>query len=161
MPTLVELTTQIVTAQTSVSALSTDEIVSALTRIHATLGQLEGAASSVIVKQPAQAKVTIGKAAEHGRLACMICGKSFKVLGAHLQNMHGINTKEYRKRFSLPVGRPVAVQGAIAVLPEPIAPAKPQRPIKAQRSAKPVQSSKPAAAPLAAPRQTGRPRKNA
>jgi|GEM_PF-3830987 len=181
MPTLVELATQIVTAQTTVSALSTDEIVSALTRIHATLGQLDGVAATGFGKPSAAVGVTVGKALGKSPVVCMICGKSFKMLGAHLATIHGINTKEYRKRFSLPATPPVAVQGAAAVVTASARPSAPKPAAGMQRTAKPARALKMASVPKQAstpvmasvpkqaaaadsatpPRKAGRPRKNA
>lgn len=102
MSTLIELASQIVTAQTSSAAMSTEDILSSLTRIHCTLGQLEAGAIPDPGKETVGHGITVEKAFKKNEVVCMICGKAFKTLGVHLSITHGIKAKEYRKRFGLP-----------------------------------------------------------
>ena len=132
MSTLIELTTQIVTAQASMTAMSTDSIVSALTRIHSTLGQLESGVPPVSVREraaaptpvsvreraAAPAPVSVKETAEQplcmkdafkmNEVICLICGKSFKTLGHHLQAAHSLKSSDYRKRFGIPRNQPLS-----------------------------------------------------
>lgn len=120
MPTLIELTTQIVTAQASMTAMSTDSIVSALSRIHSTLEQLESGAPPVSVREraAAPAPVSVKETAEQPlcmkdalkmkEVICLICGKSFKTLGHHLQAAHSLKSSDYRKQFGIPSNQPLS-----------------------------------------------------
>lgn len=118
MPTLVELATQIVTAQATASALSTDEVVTALTRVHATLGQLESGVNRIgaaavpagvpaVLAPEATAPLNLDKIFKKNEVICLICGKGFKTLGRHLISNHGMEPKEYRRRFNLPKHQPL------------------------------------------------------
>jgi len=114
MPTLVELATQIVTAQATASALSTDDIISSLTRIHTTLGQLETGVASALVTGPAdpapkrEPVVTVDKAFKKNEVVCLVCGKPFKSLGSHLSIAHGMTSKQYRQQFGIPKSQPLS-----------------------------------------------------
>ena len=110
MPTLVELATQLVTAQSSVSAMTTDEILSSLTRIHSTLGQLESNGPPVLGREAGDPGITMEKVFRKNEVTCMICGKSFRTLGTHLSCTHDISSKEYRKRFGIPKTQPLAAK---------------------------------------------------
>lgn len=114
MPTLVELATQIVTAQTTSSSMSTDDIVLSLTKIHSTLGQLEGTLTQQDVRPHMQERpqmkeraLTVKTAFKKNEIICMVCGKSFQMLGQHLSAKHGLSPRDYRKRFNLPADQPL------------------------------------------------------
>lgn len=119
MPTLVELTTQIVTAQTTASALSTDEILSSLTRIHTTLGQLEAGTSSTFSRETAEPALKLEKAFKKNEVVCLICGKSFTTLGSHLSRTHGITPTAYRKRFAISKNQPLSAKAYLEKLRNP------------------------------------------
>ena len=108
MPSLIELTTQLVTAQTTSAAMSTDEIVASLTKIHTTLGQLENGGAAVNLGRVAvEQKLTVEKSFRKTEILCMICGKAFKALTHHLNTKHGLKPKEYRKQFAIPRDQPL------------------------------------------------------
>ena len=110
MPTLVELATQIVAAQTSSAAMSTEDILSSLTRIHSTLGQLENGVTPGIGKETTDPSLTLKQAFKKNEVVCMICGKGFKTLGHHLTSTHGINPRDYRKQFGIPKNQTLAAK---------------------------------------------------
>lgn len=111
MPTLVELASQIVTAQTTSAAMSTEEIVLSLTKIHDILGQLEGStAVQTVPGTPSETKerpLTLKAAFKKYEVVCMICGKTFKTLALHLTRKHGMTTRQYRKQFAIPADLPL------------------------------------------------------
>ena len=39
----------------------------------------------------------------HNKIQCLICGKWFKSLAAHIAMKHGINVREYKDKFNLPL----------------------------------------------------------
>lgn len=110
MPTLVELATQIVTAQTTASALSTDDILTSLTRVHAILGQLESNALVAVAREGTEPALKLEKAFRKNEVVCMLCGKSYKMLGTHLTCTHGITPNAYRKQFAIPKSQPLAAK---------------------------------------------------
>lgn len=40
--------------------------------------------------------------APDGRIVCLLCGKNYRALGAHLSRIHEVDVDEYRKRYGLP-----------------------------------------------------------
>ncbi|EPN2807573.1 MucR family transcriptional regulator [Serratia marcescens] len=39
---------------------------------------------------------------------CLECGKKFEFLPVHIKRMHGLTTDEYRERYNIPAGIPLA-----------------------------------------------------
>lgn len=108
MPSFVELATQIVAAQASSTAMSTEEILSSLTRVHATMGQLEKGTPAAEVAMAAEApKLTLKEAFRKNEVICLICGKSFQKLSGHLSVTHRMKPSEYRKKYNIPRTQPL------------------------------------------------------
>lgn len=131
MSTLIELASQIVTAQTSTAAMSTEEIISSLTRIHGTMIQLESMKAGRPVMQPDSGRIfdvvvqpesgrpsdgagdkivpdiVVNEAFRDKEIICLVCNKSFKMLGIHLTRIHGMRAAEYRAKFGIPKNRPL------------------------------------------------------
>lgn len=109
MPTLIELATQVVTAQAFNSAMSTEQIVTSLTKIHSTLGQLESGVTGGPTESTTQhSALTISKAFKKNEIICMICGKGgFHILTAHIKKAHGLKPNDYRKKFAIPKNQPL------------------------------------------------------
>ena len=106
MPSLVELATQLVTAQASTVAMTTDYIVSSLNRIHSTLEELERSQSKLL-EEPPEAKPNLKDAFKENEIVCLLCGKAYSVLGAHLITKHNITNDEYREQFGIPYYQPL------------------------------------------------------
>lgn len=140
MPTLIELASQIVTAQTTTAAMSTEEIISSLTRIHETMIQLESVKAGGPVMQPGSGRildvvvqpksgrssrstgdkiapdVAVNEAFRDKEIICLICNKPFQRLGVHLTRIHGMRAVEYRARFGIPKNRPLLSNSLLEVL---------------------------------------------
>jgi len=134
MPTLIELASQIVTAQTTTASMSTEEIISSLTRIHGTMIQLEsgktrgpvmqpegdslqdvvvqpeGGSSSHISSETILPKIPVNEAFKDNEIICLLCNKPFQRLGSHLSRNHGMGSAEYRARFGIPQSQPLLTQ---------------------------------------------------
>lgn len=113
MPTLVELASQIVTAQATSAPMSTEEILTALSRIHDRLKQLETgetpAPETAEETAPQPPALSIKNALRKNEVVCMECGKGgFKTLARHLQISHSMKASEYRKKHGIPTGTPLA-----------------------------------------------------
>lgn len=107
MPTLVELASQIVTAQATTSPMSTEDVLHALSSIHARLKQLENgtvpAPESVEEAKLQAPALTVKDAFKKNEIVCMECGKGgFKTLTRHLNRSHNMKPGEYRKKFGIP-----------------------------------------------------------
>lgn len=104
MATLVELASQIVTAQATASPMSTEEVVNALSTIHNHLKMLESGVPVVqeVAEEPS-AKIGVKEAFKKNEVICMECGKGgFKTLARHLQTAHNMKPGEYRKKHGIP-----------------------------------------------------------
>lgn len=140
MSTLIELASQIVTAQTATAAMSTEEIISSLTRIHGTMIQLESMKTGWPVIQPESGRILdvvvqpesgrpshgagdkvvpdipVNEAFRDKEVICLLCSKSFQMLGVHLKRIHGIRAAEYRAKFGIPKNRPLLSNTLLAEL---------------------------------------------
>jgi len=102
------MATQIVVSQASMSAMSTDDIVSSLVRIHSTMGRLVGNPAPVTKKVAEKPKpLTVEEAFQDEFVICMICGKKCQRLTSHITSTHGLTPAAYRREFSIPKEQPL------------------------------------------------------
>ena len=106
MPSLIELATQLVTAQASTVAMTTDYIVSSLNRIHSTLEELEQSQAKPI-EAPPEVKSSLKDAFKENEIICLLCGKAYAALGVHLATKHKLTSDEYREQFGIPLYQPL------------------------------------------------------
>ena len=100
MPTLLELTADIVSAHVTNMQMTSDEMLQELQKVHSSLKALEsGASIDAEPKKP----LTIKQAFKKNEVICMICGKGgFKTLKRHLTHAHNLKPGQYRKQFNIP-----------------------------------------------------------
>lgn len=112
MPTLVELASQIVTAQATAAPMTTEEVLTALTTIHTRLKQLEeGTTIAPEAAEEQAVKITVKEAFKKNEVICMECGKGgFKTLARHLSTAHGMKPGEYRKKHGIPAKQILAAK---------------------------------------------------
>lgn len=101
MASLVEIAGQLVAAHATNSSLTTEELISEISKIHAALVSLESG-------QPAEAgeeskpTLTVKEAFKKHEVSCMVCGKGgFKTLARHLSTAHDMKPGAYRKQFGI------------------------------------------------------------
>lgn len=105
MPTLIELTAQIVSAHLSNQQMSSDEMLLELQKVHASLKALEagspiGTETLSFTEAP---RLTVKQAFKKDEVICMVCGKGgFKTLKRHLAQAHDLKPGQYRKQFNIP-----------------------------------------------------------
>jgi predicted transcriptional regulator len=100
MPTLLELTAEIVSAHVTNMQMTSDEMFQEIQKVHASLMALESGAS--IDAGPSR-PLTIRQAFKKDEVICMICGKGgFKTLKRHLNQAHNLKPRQYRKQFNIP-----------------------------------------------------------
>lgn len=108
MPTLIELTAQIVSAHIYNKLVTSDEINQELQKVHASLKALETGTPITVVPPPSTAapKLTIKQAFKKDEVICMVCGKGgFKTLKRHLAQTHDLKPGQYRKQFNIPTSQ--------------------------------------------------------
>lgn len=114
MATLVELSSQIVTALASTSPMSTEDVLTALSSIHGRLKQLENGtepAAEVVGEEKTPPVIRIKDAFKKNEVICMECGKGgFKTLARHLATAHSMKPGEYRKKHGIPAKTTLAAK---------------------------------------------------
>ncbi|GFE59988.1 MucR family transcriptional regulator [Geobacter sp. AOG2] len=101
MPTLLELTVQIVSSHALSSDMTQDQLLEELQKVHASLKAIESG-TSVEPATKEQPKLTIKQAFKKDEIICMVCGQRFKTLKRHLAQAHDLKPGQYRKQFSIP-----------------------------------------------------------
>ncbi|PLX78703.1 MAG: MucR family transcriptional regulator [Desulfuromonas sp.] len=112
MSNLLELATDLVSAHASTSPMSKEDLIAEIQEVYAALGALESGEaveSTVAVEDDAPA-VSKRKAFGKNQIFCMVCGKGFTTLKRHLSTAHEMTPKEYRDKFDIPAGTPLAAK---------------------------------------------------
>lgn len=112
MTTLMELTSEIVTAHASTTPLTSEELLNAIQRVYAVLKELEGGgAEPVSAPEVATQTLSPKQSIKKNEVICLICGKGgMKTLTRHLSQAHQIKPNAYRKQFGLPANQPLAAR---------------------------------------------------
>lgn len=99
MPTLIQLTAQIVSAHLSNQQMTSDEMLQELQKVYTSLKAPIHIESSTHTEAP---KLTIKQAFRKDEVICMVCGKGgFKTLKRHLTIAHDLKPGQYRKQFGI------------------------------------------------------------
>jgi len=106
MPTLIELTAQIVAQHAKKTVMTQEQLLQDMHLIHTALQIME---SSNLPDQPEQKPsgpttptLTIKQAFKKNEVICMICNKGgFKTLARHLSTAHNLKPGQYRKMFGI------------------------------------------------------------
>jgi len=102
---LIDLTTEIVSAYVANNPLPNDQLSSLIQQVYhavASLGREEQP------EEPkAQPAVPIRRSVKPHEIICLECGKGQKMLKRHLLTAHGLTPEEYRAKWSLPSDYPV------------------------------------------------------
>ncbi|MBJ6723081.1 MucR family transcriptional regulator [Geomesophilobacter sediminis] len=105
MASLIELTANIVSSHASVSAMSGEDLLQELQKVHLALQKLEGELGEgvEVTEGGSRPAIPLKKAFQPDQVMCMICGKSgMKTLARHLAQVHGMKPGAYRKQFGIP-----------------------------------------------------------
>jgi predicted transcriptional regulator len=134
---LIELTADIVIAHTSMTEMSSDDLLKEIKMVYATLEGLEKGKIEISAQEPKKrgrkAKetvaaitaekpamppapaLTIEEAFKPDQVACMICGKKgLTTLKRHLTTAHNLKPGQYRKQFKIPKEQPLAASEYVA-----------------------------------------------
>ncbi len=113
MPTLLELTAQIVSAHVTNIQMTSDEMLQELQKVYVSLKALEVDLSIAFETTPSTEapKLTIKQAFKKDEVICMVCGKGgFKTLKRHLTMAHDLKPGQYRKQFGIPSTQKLAAK---------------------------------------------------
>ena len=102
---LLNLTTQIVSAHLSKNATGLNDVSELIQRVYATLQGLSGTPStSVATKPPA---VPVKKSVTSEYIVCLEDGSKHKMMKRYLKTAFGMTPDEYRKKWGLPADYPM------------------------------------------------------
>jgi predicted transcriptional regulator len=118
---LTEIASEIVQAQVSLSSMSASEISSSLREVFRTLQDLqkaelgeldinltESAQGMVLEESPKQ--ITPENSIQENKIICLECGAEMKQLTQKHLAAHGMNSKEYRKKYGFTMRTPLAAK---------------------------------------------------
>lgn len=111
MSTITELAAEIISAQASSTPMTTEELLTGLQKIHATLKALESGEAASVAPETSKPGLTVKEAFKKNEIICMVCGKGgFKTLTRHLGTAHNLQPKEYKKQFGIPAKQPLSAK---------------------------------------------------
>jgi predicted transcriptional regulator len=100
MPSLIELTAQLVSSHMSLNTMTTDKLIQEIQEIHASLKFID---SGLVIEPKKPKQLSNKQAFKKDEVICMICGKGgFKTLKRHLTQAHDLTPGQYRKQFNIP-----------------------------------------------------------
>ncbi|MBW1918262.1 MAG: MucR family transcriptional regulator [Deltaproteobacteria bacterium] len=107
---LVKLTVQLVSSHASISELTSAELVEEIKAVYQTIagleaGQIEAAAPEEAPETkeapPLEPAVPIEESVKDDHITCLVCGKNFRTLKAHLRRAHQLSPADYYKAYGL------------------------------------------------------------
>ena len=104
---LTEMAAEIVAAQAGHAAMSAGEMDAALKKAFDALKSIKAIEEGVEAEPtPMDPKKSIRK----NKVICLECGKEFKMLGNRHLKEHGLDAKEYRKKYGFKARQPLAAK---------------------------------------------------
>ena len=108
---LTEMAAEIVAAQASHAAMSAEEMDAALKKAFDALKSIkaieEGTEAELAPMDP-------WKSIQRNKVICLECGKEFKQLGNRHLEEHGLDSKEYRKKYGFSARQPLSAKNLSA-----------------------------------------------
>ena len=156
---LIEIASEIVQTQVSLMSMSAADIASSLRQVFSTLNELQKAEAAgielaptaeVAGEAPTEEKpvLTPENSIQNDKVICLECGKEMRQLTSKHLVFHGMNQKEYRKKYGFTMRTPLAAKSLTKArskaakkrgLPENL-----RKVIEARRQAKAKVAAKPA-----------------
>ncbi|MBU4261724.1 MAG: MucR family transcriptional regulator [Proteobacteria bacterium] len=114
---LVEMAADIVKAQCTSTSMSAEDITSSLQNTFNVLQVLQAnevSAEAVPVGEEKKDENTVEVAPEksilRNKIICLECGQSFKLLSPKHLASHGLNGKDYRRKYGFPLRQPLCAK---------------------------------------------------
>lgn len=111
--TLVEMTAEIIQSQISSKQMTTDEIKTALNETFQALKSLQDTEAGGAVEPEtgvAAPAVDPKKSIQKNKVVCLECGQEFKMLSPKHLKSHGLDAKEYRKKYGFSARQPLCAK---------------------------------------------------
>lgn len=114
--TLLELTSDIVSAHVSNNTVAVSDLPQAIQSIYTVLSQL---GQSDTIEQPALTPaVTVRSSVKPDAITCLECGRKLKMLKRHISTDHNLTPAEYRARWDLKADYPLVAPNYAATRAE-------------------------------------------
>lgn len=111
MASITEMVVQILSAHASSTPMTTDELLSNLKKIHATLQALETGAAVSQPEEEQKPTLTGKQSIKKNEVICLVCNKGgFKTLTRHLNQAHNMKPGAYRKQFNIPTSQKLSIK---------------------------------------------------
>ncbi len=115
---LIEIASEIVQTQVSLTSMSATDIASSLRQVFSTLQELEKAETAGInieCTQPAAEEVAVTKLSpadsiQNDKVICLECGAEMRQLTSKHLVSHGMDQKEYKKKYGFSMRTPLAAK---------------------------------------------------
>jgi len=101
--TLVEMASEIIAAQAHRAPMSPEEISAGVKKIFVILQQLQGLEASMPGSSAGEGILTPQDSIQRNRVICLECHKEFKLLSNRHLALHGMNSREYKLKYGLPM----------------------------------------------------------
>jgi predicted transcriptional regulator len=110
LATILDLTSDLVSSHASRTPMTSDELVSEIGKVYASLQALETVTAIEVIEQ-IKPVVSVKDAFKKNEVICMVCGKGkMKTLTRHLNMVHNMKPGDYRKEFGIPNRRPLTAK---------------------------------------------------
>ena len=102
---LVEMASEIIAAQARHAPMSPEEISEGVKKVFVILQQLQVLESGMLSPNEGEGvgKLTPQDSIQRNRVICLECNKEFKLLSNRHLALHGMNSREYRLKYGLPM----------------------------------------------------------
>ncbi len=116
---LIEIASQIVQTQVSLTSMTAADITASLRQVFSTLHELQRAESGEITLpkteglQEAKPALSPENSIQNDKVICLECGAEFKQLSQTHLSSHGMDRKEYKKKYGFPMKTPLAAKSLI------------------------------------------------
>lgn len=112
---LVEMTAEIIQSQISSKQMTTDEIKTALNDTFQALKTLQDAESCGVIETDSELATSTPpldpkKSIQKNKVVCLECGQEFKMLSPKHLKSHGLDSKEYRKKYGFSARQPLCAK---------------------------------------------------
>ena len=102
---IITLAADIVSAHVSNNSTSAADVAGLIQSVYQALANAGQQVPAVEVKQ--EPAVSIRTSVKPDAIACLECGKKFKMLKRHLDTDHGLSPSDYRAKWKLPAEYPI------------------------------------------------------
>jgi len=115
---LIEIASEIVQTQVSLTSMTATDIASSLRQVFSTLHELQKAETAGIdiestqpaAKEVAATKLSPANSIQNDKVICLECGAEMRQLTSKHLVSHGMNQKEYRKKYGFTMRTPLAAK---------------------------------------------------